>query len=84
MSKLMIALIVTAGIGLAGCTTQTNRPIAAAKPMVPAAPISKEAYDMAIKNADAQAKTNKDACAPRTAAIWIRSASSPPSPPRAA
>ncbi|MEO8676023.1 MAG: hypothetical protein ABI569_10615 [Casimicrobiaceae bacterium] len=66
MSKLMIALFVTAGIGLAGCATQKPAPVAAAKPMVPTAPISKDAYDMAIKNADAQARINKDACASRT------------------
>ncbi|MEP7183044.1 MAG: hypothetical protein ABI886_12745 [Betaproteobacteria bacterium] len=67
MSKLMIALFVSAGIGLAGCATQSTAPIAAAKPMYPAAPISKDAYDTAIKNAETQGKFNKDACAPRTA-----------------
>jgi hypothetical protein len=67
MSKLIMALFVTAGIGLAGCATQRTAPVAVAKPVVPMAPISKDAYDTAIKNADAQAKMDKDACAPRTA-----------------
>src|ERR1700730_8787762 len=66
MSKLMIALFVTAGISLAGCATQRNAPMAAAKPLYPAAPISKEAYDMANKNAEAQYKMDKDACSSRS------------------
>src|ERR1700680_172530 len=66
MSKLMIALFVTAGIGLAGCATQRAGRMAAAKPMVPVAPISRDAYDTAVKNADAQYKTDKDACSSRT------------------
>src|SRR5450631_2219433 len=67
MSKLMIALLVTAGFGLAGCATPREAPMAAAKPMAPVAPISKDAYDTAIKNAEAQYKTDKDACSSRTA-----------------
>ncbi|MEP6998582.1 MAG: hypothetical protein ABI900_13105 [Betaproteobacteria bacterium] len=66
MSKLMIALFVTAGIGLAGCATPRAEPVAAAKPMNPVAPMSKDAYDVAIKNADAQYKMDKDACSSRT------------------
>jgi hypothetical protein len=66
MSKLMIALFVTAGLGLAGCATQKAAPIAAAKPMAPVAPISKDAYDLAIKNAEAQYKVNMDACSSRS------------------
>jgi hypothetical protein len=66
MSKLLIALFVTAGLGLAGCATQRDAPMAAAKPMAPAAPISKDAYDMAIKNAEAQNKVDKDACSSRS------------------
>jgi hypothetical protein len=66
MSKLMIALFVTAGLSLAGCATQRDAPMAAAKPMAPAAPISKDAYDLALKNADAQYKMDKDACSSRT------------------
>src|ERR1700674_1803895 len=66
MSKLMIALFVTAGISLAGCATQRDAPMAAAKPLYPVAPISKEAYDTANKNAEAQYKTDKDACSSRT------------------
>ena len=67
MSKLMIALFVTAGLSLAGCATaQRDARTAAAKPMAPVAPISKDAYDQAVKNADAQYKTDKDACAPRS------------------
>src|ERR1700681_1695012 len=66
MSKLMIALFVTAGLGLAGCATQRDAPTSAAKPMYPAAPISKDAYDTANKNADAQYKMDKDACSSRS------------------
>jgi len=66
MSKLLIALFVAAGLGLAGCATQRDAPMAAAKPMAPAAPISKDAYDLALKNADAQYKMDKDACSSRT------------------
>ena len=61
MSKLMIALFVSAGLGLAGCATQRNAPVSSAKPMAPvvAAPITKDAYDMAIKNADAQTRLQR-------------------------
>jgi hypothetical protein len=66
MSKLMIALFVTAGLGLAGCATQRDASVAAAKPMAPVAPISKDAYDTAVKNAEMQSKMDKDACASRS------------------
>src|SRR5213080_1450708 len=63
MSKLMIALLMTAGLSLAGCATQREAPVATAKP---AAPISKEAYDAAVRNAETQYKIDKDACASRS------------------
>ena len=67
MSKLLTALFVTAGLTLAGCATaQKEAPMAAAKPMVPVAPISKDAYDVVVKNAEAQYKTDKDACSSRS------------------
>jgi hypothetical protein len=66
MSKLMIALFVAAGLGIAGCATQRDAPIAATKPMAPVAPISKDAYDLAVKNAEAQYKMDKDACSSRS------------------
>jgi hypothetical protein len=65
MSKLLIALLVAAGLGVAGCATQSNTAVAA-KPMAPVAPISKDAYDTAVKNAEAQYKVDKDACSSRT------------------
>jgi hypothetical protein len=58
MSKLMIALFVAGGLGLAGS--------AAAQmygPKTYSAPISKDAYDMEVKSAESQYKTDKDACA---------------------
>jgi hypothetical protein len=66
MSKLLIALFVAAGLSVAGCATQRDAPVAAAKPMAPAAPISKDAYELAVKNADTQYKTDKDACSSRS------------------
>jgi hypothetical protein len=66
MSKLMIALLVTAGLGLAGCATQRDAPVAAARPTAPVAPITKDAYDVAIKNAETQFRIDKDACSSRT------------------
>lgn len=63
MSKLLIALFVSAGLGIAGCATQREAPMAVAKP---AAPISKDAYDTIVKNSDMQYKTEKDACASRS------------------
>jgi hypothetical protein len=38
----------------------------AAKPMAPVAPISKDTYDQAVKNAEAQYKMDKDACSSRS------------------
>src|SRR5512141_3042333 len=56
MSKLMIALFVTAGLGFAGASAaQMNAPMTA--------PISKASYTQAVKDADAQYKIDKDACA---------------------
>jgi hypothetical protein len=54
-AKLMIALFVTAGLGLAGASAaQMNSPMTA--------PISKASYTQAVKDADAQYKIDKDAC----------------------
>ena len=66
MSKLLIALFVAAGLGLAGCATQSDTRVAAAKPMAPAAPITKDAYDTTVRNAEAQYKIDKDGCASRS------------------
>jgi hypothetical protein len=60
MSRLMVALLAAAGLAFAGCAAQTSAPTSAsARPM---APITKEAYDTAVKNADSQYKADKDAC----------------------
>src|SRR6202140_3568299 len=57
MSKLMIALFVTAGLGIAGPgAAQTYAP------KTDSAPVSKDSYTMAKTNADAQYKIDKDAC----------------------
>ena len=66
MSKLLIALFVTAGLGLAGCATQRDAAMTAAKPMAPVVPISKDAYDTAVRNADTQNRMDKDACSSRS------------------
>ena len=65
MSKLMIALFVTAGLSVAGCAMQRDPPVAA-KPMAPMAPISKDAYDATVRSAEAQYKMDKDACSSRS------------------
>jgi hypothetical protein len=62
MSKLMITLLVTAGLMLAGCATQRGAPPANTRL---AAPITKDAYDSAVKNAETQYKADKDACSSR-------------------
>lgn len=55
MSKLMIALFASAGLGFAGASAaQTNAPMTA--------PISKSSYTQAVKDADARYKIDKDAC----------------------
>ena len=63
MSRLMMALLMAAGVGVAGCAAQPNSPSTSSAAM---APITKEAYDQRIKNAEAQYKANKDACASRS------------------
>ena len=56
MSKLMIALFVTAGLGFAGASTaQMNSPMTA--------PMSKASYTQAVKDADAQYKLDNGTCA---------------------
>jgi hypothetical protein len=59
MSKLMIALFVSAGLGFAGTASAQTY---ASKTTV--TPMSKDNYTMAKTNADAQYKIEKDACAP--------------------
>ena len=58
MSKLMIALFVSAGLGFAGTASAQ---MYASK--TTATPLSKDGYAMAKTNADAQYKIEKDACA---------------------
>ena len=58
MSKLMIALFVSAGLGFAGTAAAQSYPLKATS-----TPMSKESYTMAKTNADAQYKIDKDACA---------------------
>ena len=60
MSKLMIALFVSAGLGLAGSAAAQ---MVASKTALMPAPISKESYNAAKQSADAQYKVDKDACA---------------------
>jgi len=57
MSKLMIALFVSAGLGISGTAAAQ---MYAAKTTV--SPMSKDSYEMAKTNADAQYKVDKDAC----------------------
>ena len=58
MSKLMIALFVSAGLGFAGTASAQTY---ASKSTV--TPLSKDGYAMAKTDADAQYKVDKDACA---------------------
>ena len=59
MSKLMIALFITAGLSIAGSgSAQTY----AARNTSPSTPMTKDNYAMAKKDADAQYKIDKDAC----------------------
>ena len=65
MSKLMIALFVTAGLGFAGpgtAQTYTSKTTLAPMSKTTSTPMSKETYAMAKTNADAQYKLDKDAC----------------------
>ena len=59
MSKLMIALFITAGLSVAGAgSAQTS----AATNTLPSTPMTKDNYAMAKKDADAQYKIDKGAC----------------------
>ena len=62
MSKLLIALFVSAGLGFAGAASAQ---MYASKATV--TPMSKDTYAMAKTNADAQYKADKDACSSLTA-----------------
>jgi hypothetical protein len=59
----MISLLIAAGVMAAGCATQRETSTASVRQ---AAPMSKEAYDATVRNAEAQYKTDKDACASRS------------------
>src|SRR5690349_4322075 len=63
MSKLMIMLLAAAGLTLAGCATERQASTADARAV---APISKDAYDTAVRNAEARYKADKDACSSRS------------------
>jgi len=58
MNKLMIAMAVSAALGLAGSATAQTTAMNSA-----ATPITKDNYAMAKTNAEAQYKVDKDACA---------------------
>lgn len=61
MSKTMIALFVAGSLGLSGpAAAQTYGP------KVNSTPISKDAYDSAVKNAETQNKMDKEACSSRS------------------
>ena len=64
MSRLLIALLMTAGIAVTGCSTP-QRNVSQAAPVRATMPITKDAYDVALRNAETQAKIDKDACASR-------------------
>jgi hypothetical protein len=66
MSKLMIAVFVTAVLSVGGCATQRDARTAIAQSAAPPVPISKEAYDTAVRNAETQYKVDKDACGARS------------------
>jgi hypothetical protein len=58
MSKLMTALFIAAGLGIAGASSaQMTSPVAATPPM------AKDAHDAAVRTADAQYKLDKESCA---------------------
>ncbi len=57
MSKLMIALFVAAGLSVAGSGAAQTYPS-----KTPLPPITKDSYNIAKTNADAQYKIDKDAC----------------------
>jgi hypothetical protein len=40
--------------------------MAATKPMIPVVPLSKDAYDVVVKNAETQYKMDRDACSSRS------------------
>jgi membrane-associated HD superfamily phosphohydrolase len=61
MSRLMIALFITAGLGYAGVSSaQMTAPKTT---MVASASMTKDSYSQAKKSADAQYKVDKEACA---------------------
>ena len=66
MSKLIIAVFVTAALSFGGCATQRDASMATTRPTAPPVPISKEAYDTAVRNAETQYKIDKDACGARS------------------
>jgi hypothetical protein len=66
MSKLMIAQFVAAGLDRAGCATQKDASMSAAKPMVHVAPIAKDTYDTAVGNVETRRRSDKDVCSSRS------------------
>jgi hypothetical protein len=65
MSKLLIALLATAGLAFGGCAAQTGTTHSSMSERS-MAPITKDQYDKAVKDAEARYKTDQDACSSRT------------------
>ena len=59
MSRLLIALFITAGLSIAGTASAQTY---AVRTTSPSTPMTKDTYAMAKKEADAQYKIDKDAC----------------------
>jgi len=68
MARLMVGLLAAAGLAFAGCSAQTPQSSTTPQMMRPvaAAPISKDSYEAAVRNAEAQYKSDKDACSARS------------------
>src|SRR4029450_2932037 len=61
---LITPLLLTGALAVAGCAMHREAPTTARA--MPPAPISKDAYDTAVRNAETQYKSDKDARNPRS------------------
>lgn len=66
MSRLLISVAIGVGLGVGGCATDRPVTASAARPAATFAPISKDSYDAAVRNAENQYRLDREACNARS------------------
>jgi hypothetical protein len=66
MSRLLISIAIGIGLGVGGCATDRPVSASASRPAATPVPMSKDAYDAAVRNAENQYRSDREACNSRS------------------